>query len=118
MTSLRKTDLGEKQVHYIFPFSLPGIFFGTLLLSSFWRTSRGHRCRPFFPPGSGLQFLSRIGFTNPALLVDFSSSVANSRSRAFRSQFVHKKKSPRIYSSIYALGGIRTHETDLNQGRG
>ena len=34
------------------------------------------------------------------------------------SQFVHKKKSPRIYSSEYALGGIRTHETDLYQARG
>ena len=31
------------------------------------------------------------------------------------SQFVHKKKSPRIYASRldYALGGIRTHETGL-----
>ena len=36
----------------------------TLLLSSFW-TSRGHRCRPFSPPGFCLQFLSRIGFSNP-----------------------------------------------------
>ena len=44
---------------------------------------------PFFPPGSSLQFLLRI--------VDFSSSVANSRSRAFPSQFVHMKKSPRSY---------------------
>ena len=40
-------------------------FFLTLLLSSFW-TSRGHRCRPFLPPGSYLQFLSRIGFSSPA----------------------------------------------------
>ena len=40
-------------------------FFHTHLLSSFW-TSRGHRCRPFPPPGSCLQFLSRItGFSNP-----------------------------------------------------
>ena len=30
------------------------------------------------------------------------------------SQFVHKKKSPRIYTSYYALGGARTHETDLH----
>ena len=29
--------------------------FCTLLLSSFW-TSRGHRCRPFSPPGSCLRF--------------------------------------------------------------
>ena len=36
-----------------------------LMLSSFW-TSRGHRRRPFPPPGSCLQFLSRIGFGNPS----------------------------------------------------
>ena len=29
------------------------------------------------------------------------------------SQFVRQKKSPRIYASMHALGGIRTHETDL-----
>ena len=33
-------------------------------LSSFW-TSRSHRCRPSSPPGSCLQILSRIGFSNP-----------------------------------------------------
>ena len=27
--------------------------------------SRGHKCHPFFPPGSCLHFLSRIGFSNP-----------------------------------------------------
>ena len=31
----------------------------------------------------------------------------------FASQFVHTKKTPRVYTSIYALGGIRSHETDL-----
>ena len=30
-------------------YSTFSFFFRTLLLSSFW-TSRGHRCRPFFPP--------------------------------------------------------------------
>ena len=39
-------------------------FFFSLLLFSFW-TSRGHRCRLFPPPGSCLQFLSRIGSSNP-----------------------------------------------------
>ena len=29
------------------------------------------------------------------------------------SQFVHKKKSPLIYTSSYVLGGIRTRENDL-----
>ena len=34
------------------------------LLSSFW-TSRGPRCRPFFPQVVAFNFLSRIGFSNP-----------------------------------------------------
>ena len=33
------------------------------------------------------------------------------------SRFVRKKKYPRIYTSMYALGGIRTQETDLYQAR-
>ena len=57
-------------------------FFLTLLLSSFW-ASRGHRCRPFFPPVLAFNFYRAQGSAIP-LLVDFSSSVANSRSRAFR----------------------------------
>ena len=35
-----------------------------LFFYSFW-ISRGHMCRPFFPPGSRLKFLSRTGFSNP-----------------------------------------------------
>ena len=34
------------------------------------------------------------------------------------SQFVHKKKSQRIYTGMYAPGGARTHATDLYQARG
>ena len=35
------------------------------------------------------------------------------------SHFVHKEKSPRIYTSVHLGGfGIRTHETDLYQARG
>ena len=45
------------------------------------------------------------------LLVDFSSSVANSRSRAFRKSICAKEKLPtNLYE--YALEGIRTHETE------
>ena len=52
------------------------------------------------------------------LLVEFSSSVANSRSRAFRStQFVHTRKNPNELHE-HALGGARTHETDLYQAGG
>ena len=78
------------------------VVFSTLLLSNFW-TSRGHRCRPSPPPCTCLQFLSRIG-SAIALLVDNSSSVANSSSRASASQFVHKKKFLRIYTSMHSGG--------------
>ena len=52
------------------------------------------------------------------LLVDFSSSVANSRSpRAFRKSICAQEKVPtKLYE--YALAGARTHETDLYQARG
>ena len=57
------------------------------------------------PPGSCLQFLSRIGFSNSTLLADFSSSVANSRFRAFRKSTCAQEKFPtNLYE--YALGGI------------
>ena len=57
------------------------------------------------PPGFRLQFLSRIGFSNPTAR-RFSSSVANSRSRAFRKTIcaAHKKKSQRIYTSMHLTG--------------
>ena len=51
------------------------------------------------------------------LLVDFSPSVANSRSRAFRKSICAQEKVP-TNAYEYALGGTRTHETDLNQPRG
>ena len=74
-----------------------------LLLSSFW-TSRGHRCRPFSPPVLAFNYYRAQGSSIP-LLVDFSSSVADSCSRAFRkASFVHKKKSPRIYTSMHSGG--------------
>ena len=41
------------------------------------------------PPGSYLQFLSRIGVSNPTAR-RFSSSVANSRSRAFRKSYIER----------------------------
>ena len=91
------------------------IFCRTLLLSSFW-TSRGHRCRPFFPPVLAFNFSSCIGFSNPTAR-RFSSSVTSSRSRIFRKSIFAQEKVPtNLYE--YALGGIRTHETDLYQARG
>ena len=54
-----------------------------VLLSAIFWTWRGHSCRPFSPPGTGLYFPSRIGFSIPTPR-RASSNVANSRSRAFR----------------------------------
>ena len=56
------------------------------------------------PPGSCLHFLSRIGFNNPTAR-RFSSSVANSRSRAFRKSIcAQNKNSPRMYTSMHRGG--------------
>ena len=66
---------------------------------------------PSPPPVLAFNFYRAKGSAIP-LLVDFSSSVANSRSRAFRNVNSCTKKIPtNLYE--YALGGIRTHETDL-----
>ena len=84
----------------------------TLLLSSFW-TGRGHRCRPLLSP----RFLPSIFIAHRAQQSHCSSifiRVLLTQALALSaSQFVHKKKSPRIYTS-YALRGARTHETDLH----
>ena len=48
------------------------------------------------PPGSCLQFLSRIGFSNPTARRFFIALCA--------SQLVHKKKSPRCYTSMHSGG--------------
>ena len=101
--------LSHLMLSYFILFSL---FFHTFLLSSFW-TSRGHRCRPSFPPGSCLKVYRAWGSAIP-LLVDFSWSVANSRFRAFRKSICAQEKVPTNFYE-YALGGIRTHETDLYQ---
>ena len=83
--------------------------FCTLLLSSFW-TGRGHRCRPFSPPTLAFNFYRAKG-SAISLLVDCSSSVANSRSRAFRKSICAQEKVPTNLHED-ALGGARTHETD------
>ena len=77
-------------------------FFRTLVLSSFW-TSRGHRCRPFSPQVLAFNFYSAEGSAIP-LLVDFSSSVANSRCRVFRESICAQEKVPRNYTSMHSGG--------------
>ena len=87
----------------------------THLLPSFW-TSRGHRCRPFSPPVFAFNLYRALGSAIP-LLVDFSSSVANSRSRVLRKSVWAQKEVPtNLYE--YALREVRSHETDLYQARG
>ena len=106
----RRTDWVALYTYiYIYYFS------HTLLLSSFW-TSRGHRCRPFSPPVLAFNSYPAQGSAIPKL-VDFSSSAVNSRSRAFRKSISAQEEVPtNLYE--YALGGIRTHETDLYQTQG
>ena len=97
---------------FFFMFSFFIFVFSRFYFSSFW-TSCGLRCRPFSPPGTCLQFLSRIGFSVPTAR-RLSSNVANSRFRAFRESICAQEKVPtNLYEYEYALGGTRTHEIDL-----
>ena len=89
-------------------------FCGTLLLSSFWTYKPWSQVPSFsYPPRLLPSFFSaqRVQHT---LIVDFSSSVVYSRSRAFRMSI--SAQDDKLYE--YALGGIRTHEADLYQARG
>ena len=96
---LTKCPKSEPPTVFLFIF----LFFSTHLLSSFW-TSRGHRCRPFFPPGSCLQFLSRIGFSNATARRFFIRVSLTHALVLSASQFVRKKKSPRTYTSVRSGG--------------
>ena len=78
-------------------------FFHTFLLSSFW-TSRGHRCRPFFPPSSCLQvFIARRVQQSHCSSIIHRVLLTHALALS-ASQFGHKKKSPRIYSSMHSAG--------------
>ena len=107
----------------------------SILLSSFWTTAvvTGRGVVPFIPRGSCLHHLSRIRFrfqqsydcSSNFHLMWLTHALALSAS-----QFVRKKKSPRVYTSDHgldyasycennnnnnknALREIRTDETDL-----
>ena len=79
-------------------------WFCTLLLSSFFWTIRGHRCRPFFPP----RFLPSIFIPHRVQQSHCSSiyhRVLLTHALALSaSQFVHKKKTPRMYTSMHSGG--------------
>ena len=104
----QRTDLEKIKTAIFFFFS-----FLTLLLPSFC-TSRGHMCRPFSPPGSCLQFFIAHRVQQSHCSSIFHRVIANSRSRAFRKSICAQEKVPtNLYE--HALGGARTHETDLYQ---
>ena len=56
------------------------------------------------PPGSCLEFLSRIGFSNPIARRFFVGCCYFPRSRAFRKVICAQEKSPRIYTSMHSGG--------------
>ena len=58
---------------------------------------------PLLPPGSCLQFLSRIRFSNPTARRLFIELLTHALALS-ASQFVRKKKSPRIYTSTHSGG--------------
>ena len=64
------------------------------------------------PPGSRLQFLLRMSFSNPTAR-RFSSSVANSRTRASRKSICTQQEKVPTNLYEYALRGARTRETDV-----
>ena len=84
-------------------FMLFYFIFHTHLLSSSW-TSRGHRCRPFFPPVLAFNFHRANEGSAIPLLVDFHRVLLTHGLALSASQFVHKKKSPRIYTSMHSGG--------------
>ena len=75
-------------------------FFHQRLHSSFW-TSRGHRCRPVFPPVLAFNCYRAEGSAIP-LLVVFHGVLLTHALALSASQVVHKKKSPRIYTSMHS----------------
>ena len=78
-------------------------YLDTHLLSSFW-TSRGHRCRPFFPPVLAFNFCRAHRVQQSHCSWIFHRVLPTHALALSASQFVHKKKSPRIYTSIHSGG--------------
>ena len=86
----------------------------SLLLSSFWIISRGHRVRrPPPPPQYVPSFLSRIGCSIPTARDFHRMNVANFRRRAFRwNQLLCKKQSP-VYPTYECVHSVRIEPTQL-----
>ena len=91
----------------VYPKRLSLFFFSfcTLLLSSFFWISRGHRCRPFSPPGSCLQFFIAHRVQQSHCSSIFCRVLFATHALALSaSQFVTRKKSPRIHTSMHSAG--------------
>ena len=97
--TVRRYDLGDRTWY-------PHHFYFPTHLDKLWS-----QVSSLLPPGTCLQFLSRIGLGFPTARRP-SSNVANSRSRAFRESIYARQKVPtNLYE--YALGGTRTHAIEL-----
>ena len=80
------------------------VFVFTLVLFSFW-TSRGHRCRPFSPPVLAFNFFIAHKVRRSQCSSFFFHRVFLTHALALSaSPFVHKKKSPRIYTIMHPGG--------------
>ena len=76
----------------------------TLSLSSFW-TSRGHRCRPFSSPVLAFNFYRAYHRLQQSYCSSIIHRVLLTHAPALSaSQFVHKKKSQRNYTSMHSAG--------------
>ena len=69
---------------------------------------------PPLPPPRWLPSIVLVHRVQHQLIVDVSSSVANSRPRAFRKST--SAQDEKLY--LYPLGRIQTHEPDLHKARG
>ena len=102
-----KTKRGSKERKggkntILFFFFFFSFFFRTLLLSSFW-TSRGHKCRPFSSPVLAFNFIAhRVRQSHCSSI--FHRVLLTHALALSASQFVRKKKSPRIYTSMHSAG--------------
>ena len=76
-------------------------FLLTFLLSSFW-TSRGHGCRPFSAPVLAFNFAHRVQQSRCSSI--FHRVLLTHALALSASQSVHKKKSPRLYTSMHSAG--------------
>ena len=71
--------------------------------ASFW-TSRGHRCRPFVPPVVIPQVFIACMVQQSHCSTNFHRVLLTHA--LSESHLVHNKKSQRIYTSMYADGGL------------